>query len=458
MSIEKIITRLAKAVQLLPLDTMVARVWLPGEPEITQSVQELEAGARDAITRLSLLAGAGQDDAAVALRDIGNHAALELESLMPSESLEGGRRRSSIETGPFHASAVFSRPVVEILGDLSSVIEVLKSSEQAIEKISPEDLAEQIKNRRIAGRGRFSVNALAALGYPKEVLDEHRRRTSKESVHYDHPQPILEWQLAKTKTAKGETDPTKQREAVRLILISLTQHLMEIRLEELCRTKAGQLPSGSLEWPVCVSAFRRDTQERVDSLHVGRSLPFVPSGIDNKTGRPPSVEHGSAIHFALEYCTALEAVRSMHLRSTEEERADWRKTIEGIENAIKHGVGGNPDKKLLAHPTRTTSSDPYHGVSLCILWTYKAAILPEFPSSRRLGDDEAKADLEFWLDAAMARARMICWNNWEGFVGWPRCVRDRRQSNKRGRSAQSVVRQKLQEGMLQLKSVSSMLR
>jgi hypothetical protein len=66
---------------------MVSRVWFPGHPEITQNVQELETSARDAITRLSMLAGAGGDDAAASLRNIGNHAATELK-LHPASSVE----------------------------------------------------------------------------------------------------------------------------------------------------------------------------------------------------------------------------------------------------------------------------------------------------------------------------------------------------------------------------------
>jgi hypothetical protein len=455
--IARIILRLAEAVQRLPLDTMVLRVWFPGEYEITQNVHELEAGARDAITRLSTLAGAGRDDAAVALRNIGNLAATELESFILLQASKVSRRSGSATPGPFKASAVFSRPVVEINGDLSSVVEVLRSEEQAIARLSDDEIKDQVENQRIAGRGRFVVNALAALGFPKELLDEHRRRTSEKSVHYNHPIPILEAQLAITKTVKGETDPQKRPEAVRIELLKLTQHLLEARLEELSIAKAAGLSPKSLEWPVCVSAFGRDTQEKVESLKLGSAVRFRPRGVDNKTGRPTVVEPGSVIHFALEYCIALDDARRMHLNSTKQERADWSNSIDGIEEAVKKGVGGDSAKKLLAQPSKPNRSDPYHGVSLCILWTYKAALLPVFPSMDDLKNaDHATADLELWIDAAVARARMICWNDWEGYIGWPTCVVERRfQSKKRGRSAQSVVREKLREGMLKLEPVSS---
>lgn len=454
--IDRIITRLAEAVQRLPLDTMVSRVWLPGESAITQNVHELEAGARDAITRLSTLAGAGMDDAAAALRNIGNHAAAELESFILPRASKGIRRKSSNTPGPFKESAVFSRPVVEIDGDLSSVVHVLSSEEQAIARLSEDEIKKQVENLRIAGRGRFVVNALAVLGFPKELLDEHRRRTSEQSVHYNHPRPILEAQLAKTKTGKGETDPQKRPEAVRIELLKLTHHLLEARLEELSIAKAIELAPKSLEWPVLASAFGRDAQEKIESLKLGSEARFRPR-VDNRTGHPRVVEPGSEIHFALEYCIALDEARRMHLHSTEQERADRRKSIEGIEEAIQQGVDGDEAKKLLAQPSKLNSGDPYHGVSLCILWTYKAALLPVFPSMDDLkNEDHAMADLELWIDAAMARARMICWNDWEEYIGWPKCVVERRiQSNKRGRSAQSVVREKLSGGMLKLEPASS---
>ncbi len=298
--IDKIITRLAQAIQRLPLHTMVSRVWFPGHPEITQNVQELETSARDAITRLSTLAGAGRDDAAVALRNIGYHAATELESFILPQASKGSRRKISTTPGPFKESAILSIPVVEINGDLSSVVEVLRSEGEAIERMTSEEIDARIIEKHIAGRARFVVNALAPLGFPNELLDDHRRMTSVDSVHYNHPNPILQEQLEKTKTVEGETDPEKKQEAVQIALLKLVQHLLEARLEELSMAKAKELPPKSLDWPMCVSAFGRDAQEKVGTLKLGSLLRFRPRGIDNKTGRPSVVEPGSGIHFALE--------------------------------------------------------------------------------------------------------------------------------------------------------------
>jgi hypothetical protein len=361
--IDRIITRLATAIQLLPLHTMVSRVWFPGHPEITQNIQELETSARDAITRLSMLAGAGGDDAAVSLRYVGNHAATELESFILPQASKGGRRKISTTPGPFKESADFSRPFVEINGDLSSVVEVLRSEEQAIERLSDDEIKDQIENQRIAGRGRFVVNALVALGFPEELLDGHRRMTSVESVHYNHLSPILEAQLAKTKTAKGETDPQKRLEAVRIELLKLTQYLLEAWLEESPIAKAAELPPKSLDWPMYISAFERDAQEKVESLKLGSAVRFRPRGVDNKTGHPAVVEPGSVIHFALEYGTALDDARRMHLHSTEQKQADWRKSIKGIEEASKKGVDGD-EAKNAAHTT--FEAQPQRSIPWCI--------------------------------------------------------------------------------------------
>jgi hypothetical protein len=147
----------------------------------------------------------------------------------------------------------------------------------------------------------------------------------------------------------------------------------------------------------------------------------------------------------MEYCVELEDARRRRSDATEDEKKDWRDTITRIEADLKKGK--------IADPNKTSFGQGYPGASLLILWTYKAWLLPENPSFEDGGASGHSGDLELWLDAAMARARIFCWNDWENYK-WPKCVEARRKQNKkRFRSAEDVVREKLREGMKQLVSV-----
>jgi hypothetical protein len=166
-----------------------------------------------------------------------------------------------------------------------------------------------------------------------------------------------------------------------------------------------------------------------------------------KPERPRLIKPGSPAYFALEYCVALDDVRKSYISSSDSEKADWAKTIRRIEEAIEQGVDGDPNRKVADPLTNPDHKHSYYFVSLSILWTCKAALLPEFPYPERGSDAAAKEDLEKWVDAAVARARMICGNDWEYYQGWPQCVDDR---NMQKESAYISVKEKLTEGMKRL--------
>lgn len=426
---------------------MISSVWLPSKFTISRkSIEDLELIARDAIMQLSMLADTGSEGAAIALRNIGNHAANELENL----KLNTFRRRvSEAFPGPFAEQARFHYPVVELHGDLSSITEILEHEEKTIERLTEQAIMDCILKNRVSGRGRFVVNALEALGFPTDLLDEHQRNTSTESVSYKHPDSILEQRLAIIKQDGSNSPQQQNRESTQIAMLRLVHHLLEAQLEVSTRFQGLDLPKKSFEWPMCVSAFSRDVRERFESLDLGASLPFRPNGAKNKTGRPQKFVPGSPIHFAMEYCAALEDVRRSRPDATEDETEYWRDTITRIEADLKKGKIADPDKTF--GNDLEQAQEQHHGHSLRILWTNKALLLPEIASFKGKGATGTSGDLKLWLDAAMARARMLCWNDWENYKHWPACVEMRRKHNqKKFRNTEESVRDMLRDGMSKL--------
>jgi hypothetical protein len=450
-AINRIANRLKEAIDHLPLVSMISSVRYPGEPGYND-VRKAEADATNAIKALSVLARTGQMDAAIALRNLGNLAAKELGSVLsrPANGIEKKGCASPLET-PNHQS-VYSLPILDIAGDLSPITDILKSEAETIDTLSKEDILEKVGNPLIAGRRRFVVNALPALGIPKNVLDEHRSKTSHESVSYDHPMAILEILYAEVE-GKDLIPMYERKECARIAMYALIGRLLEDRLSKPSKTGSEELPLNSFEWPLCVSAFSNDLPKRYESLKLGHSLRFVPRrtvdkgvGKNRKSagGRPRLINPGSPAHFALEYCVALDDARRSYIHSSDTEKAGWAKTIRRIENVLKLTEEAEP----IRNPDLVQDlKNLYQGPMLRILWTCKAALLPEFPYPERESDAAAKEDLEKWVDAAVARARMNCSNDWEFYRGWPKCV-DVRNSQKE--SAYYAVKEKLKEGMERL--------
>jgi hypothetical protein len=434
---------------------MVSSVKFPGELEYSD-VRKTEEDAIKAIKALSVFAELGREDAAIALRNLGNLAAKELSFLVPDPIAATAKKNRTIRLESPNLNTVYLLPVVKIQGDLSPLEKILKSEEETIKSLSDADIRTRLINPRSAGGRQCVVDALSALGIKDDVFDEHRRLTSEESVGYDHPVSILEMLYGEVERSENLYAMKKRQARARIAAYELIGYLLEDELFELSKAGAEELPSNSFEWPLCVSAFRNDLSQRSELLKLGHSLQFVPRGTANKgvgkikkaaVGSHRLVKPGKPAHFAREYCIVLDDVRRLYINSSASEKADWGVIIRRIEEAIEQGVGGDPNNKIADPLKYRDHKQPQYHTSLSLLWTLKAALLPEFPYPERDSDVATKDALNLWVAAAVARARMMCGNDWEYYRGWPECV-DVRSSQKE--SAYSAVNEKLKEGMQRL--------
>lgn len=433
-AIDKIVDRLVDAIDQMPLLSMISSVRFPGEAE-NSDVKKAET---DVIKALSTLAEMGNMNAEIALRKFENSAAEELSILVSDPITETARKNhiSPVGDSPVYHT-VYSLPLVKVEGDLSPIKNILKSEAKTIESLSEEEILARVGGPRIAGRRQCVVNALAALGVPKDTLDEHRRLTSKGSVSYDHPVSILEMLYAEVERSKDQFAMKKRQARARIAMNELIGYLLEDQLSKLLKDGTGELPSNSLKLEHPVYFVPRATVNKGDGKKQRAT-----------GGRPRRITPGGPAHFALEYCMALDDVRRLHIGSSDSEKADWDKTIRRIEKVLKLAEEADIKKTPDLLQDREAL---YQGQTLRILWTCKAALLPEFPYPNRDSDAAAERDLKLWLDAAVVRARMICGDDWEHYWGWPRCVETKRAH----KTAHTAVKEKLKEGMERLELVGT---
>ena len=457
-AIDRITERLKEAIRQLPIVSMVSSVKFPGELEYSD-VKKTEEDAIKAIKALSVFAELGREDAAIALRNLGNLAAKELNFLVPDPIAATAKKNRTIRLESPNLNTVYLLPVVKIQGDLSPLEKILKSEEETIKSLSDADIRTRLINPRSAGGRQCVVDALSALGIKDDVFDEQQRLMSEESVGHNHPVSTLDMLYGEIERSKDLYAKKTRQERTRIAVYELIGTLLEDELFELSKAGSGELPSNSFEWPLCVSAFSNDLSQRSKSLKLGHSLQFVPRGTADKgagkikksaAGRHRLVEPGKPAHFALEYCIALDGVRRLYINASASEKADWGVVIRRIEEAIEQGVGGDPNNKLADPLKYTDHKKPQYHTSLSLLWTLKAALLPEFPYPERDSDMATEDALNLWVGAAVARAMMMCGNDWEYYRGWPECV-DVRSSQKE--SAYSAVNEKLKEGMKRLERI-----
>ncbi len=449
-SIDRILVRIQGAIAALPLETMIHSVRYPGEPA-SESVSEMEWKAGYLLKNLAVLASLGNEDAARSLRNLGNLAAIELDALVqtppaatPAQAVE------KATAGPPHRLEVFSLPVVEIRGDLSPIKKILRDEEKAIETFSAEEISGRVEALGRASHRRYVVNALRSLGFSVDILDQHVSRTSEASVHYNHPYAILEQQHVAIEGTKGEPAAYRRKKRALIAMYQAIGSLMEFKLATLSPNTASGLAPKSLDWPLSVSAFQIDLMQRHGSLQLGTCMAFRPrpsgkQAVGEKDfGKVRFIEPGTPAAFALEYCIELDNVRRANIDASGAQKKTWEEWVAGIEVAIS-------DRKASELITMPDPNNPFNGQSLRSLWTLKSALLPDFPSECPKEDQKAATDLGLWVDAAFARARVICWNDWENYGGWPKCVQTRCAQNAvRKRTAESVVREKLKEGMMRL--------
>lgn len=436
--IDRIVDKLVEAIDQMPLLSMVSSVRVPRGAEDS----EVKKLVTEAINALSALAKKDDKDAAIALRGFENREVNKLSFLVsdPTAWTERKNRVSPVGDSPVYHT-VYSLPLLKIEGDLSPIKDILKSEAKAIGTLSEEDIRTHVGGPRIAGRRQCVVNALSALGIPEDVFNRHRCLTSEESVCYDHPVSILEMLYADVERSKDAFAMKKRQECTRIAMHEIIGYLLEDQLSKLLKVGLGELPSNSFP-------LRFVSRGNFDNGAGNREKPTA--------GRPRRITPGDPAHFALEYCMALDDVRRLHIDSSDTQRDEIKATISRIENllketekvAIKIAREGNTEKINNLTKQRQML---YQGQTLRILWTCKAALLPEFPYPERDSDPAAEEALKLWIDAAVARARMLCRNDWEHYRGWPNCVETRRAQ----KTAFSAVSEKLKEGMKRLELVGT---
>ena len=463
--VDRILSQIREAVAKLPLAASVDSVKFPGGPQLKDE-DEMGVQARHLIKCLAVLARLGRTGAVRALRDIGNLAAEELDELMASASAIAGERASSRTgvTPPWPAPG-YEHPVLEFRTGLDPIRAILQTEEETIANLSPAAIYTWVAESGLVSRERWVVNALEALGFSAETMESHTAETGPASVDYMYPITILKRHceaISSDASLSGEQKRKALAEnamhtAVRMIIESQLSALAEGTASETIRDVASQ----SWKWPVSALAFVDAIQMMnagVTALGLGTRLPFrlnrcgaAKTGVkrhenDLGGGRNRSFKPGSPAAFALEYCLALNDSRQANLGASDLEKADWAAAVERIERGIRERTLCNPR-------TDGDPEDPGDGHFLSYYWHLKAALLPEFPAAASDASSGPDSAINAWVDAAVARARLICRNDWDNYKGWPTCVANRvcYDPNSKMRSAKDAVREKLAEGMDKLR-------
>jgi hypothetical protein len=448
-AVSRILSELDDAIKKLPLEKMVESVKFPNGDR-SSSVHVLEHVAEDRLQLLAVHARMGSEEAILALRNLGNIVARELEYLAGLASNDAEDKSTSISPQKESIDLGGASPaVIRLRGNFSSVNEILARESDVISSSSFESNRNQLSPDSSFAR-QAVVDVMNELCWPESIFEIIHHDFHADSVYSGHPDAKLE--RAEQIIKQHATIPDSDRSGMisHLVIRDIIRKKIERIMPEYFRNKTIEnfelVRSESLTWPISTSAFKDDRNElekKIQRLSLGNALPFR-LGAKGKGGANRKFESGSYVAFALEYCLALHQVRRAESVNSDNPFAD----IQTVESSLSNGMATHGPDPLKGGSPPAAQTLPEETMD----WTEQARRLPPFPVSRTTLSKTDKLAIKAWQQAAMARAETVCRGDWDGYTLWPKCVKDRAgfDGKDRFRSVKEAVNEKLREGIEKL--------
>lgn len=454
-AVSRILSELDDAIKKLPLEKMVESVKFPNGDRSTP-VHELEHVAEDRLQLLAIHARMGSQEAILALRNLGNIVARELEYLAGLASDDNEDKSTSISPRKKSIDLGGSSPaVIRLRGDFSSVNEILSRESDVISNSSFESSRDQLSPHSSSAR-KAVADVMDSLRWPDSFSDFIHHKFHSDSVYSGHPEARLERAMNIVNDSEIKlkvSDKERLGMTSHIVIRDIIRQKIEQIMPEYFRNKTIEnfehILTESLIWPISTSAFndgRKELERKVQRLSLGTALPFR-LGSKGKAGANRKFESGSYVTFALEYCLALHQVRRAWSVNSDKSSA-YTPVIE-LSQSNSPATRGPADKK--GESPSAEQALPEETMD----WTELARRLSPFPVLCKTSSKTEKLAIETWHQAAMARAETVCRGDWEGYPLWPKCVKDRAGfdgTSKRNRTVKEVVKEKLRMGMEKLQS------